>query len=443
MGENLAKNAILDTENDSEDLILQKCLQKIEEQLGWGSSNKWTTKDFNELSERISEVTGVLLSVTTLKRIWGKINYDSRPTTATLNALVHFIGFENWQAFRQQQILISSDHFRPVKEETRVPKKIKNKKKVWYFSIFGLGGTAALFLVYFLFSNLSMRTTETEKSFVFGSKMMVSEGVPNSIIFEYDASAASSSDSIFIQQSWDKRLTERVPINRKTHSSIYYYPGFFQAKLVVNDKIVKEQGLIIKTNGWLPVVEKEKEPVYFKTEDVLNADGALHLPIEKLKEKNILLQPEAPWVSFYNVRDFGDIYNDNFTLKTEVKNDYNEGSAICQFTEIHILFEGGVYMAPLSIKGCVSKLMLFDANGRKDDTSSLGCDLSDWVKVEYRVRNKKGKIYVNDQLAMNDLDLALPSAKIIGIRYRFQGTGSVKYLALTKSNGEAVYEEKF
>jgi hypothetical protein len=125
------------------------------------------------------------------------------------------------------------------------------------------------------------------------------------VIFDYDARAAKPSDSIFIQQSWDKRLSKVVARDQKQHTSIYYYPGYFQAKLRVNDQIVKEHDLFIKSNGWLPLVDVSPVPVYFKTADIVSNDGSIRLPLQKIVENNIQLQPKAPWVGYYNVGDFG------------------------------------------------------------------------------------------------------------------------------------------
>src|SRR5579859_7673358 len=76
---------------------LEHCKRLIETSLGWGDSASWTNEDFDSLSDRIFERTSVSLSVSTLKRIWGKVKYDSSPTTATLNALARFAGFEGWR----------------------------------------------------------------------------------------------------------------------------------------------------------------------------------------------------------------------------------------------------------------------------------------------------------------------------------------------------------
>src|SRR6185436_9511146 len=86
---------------DHEHSIIQQCLRRIEHQLGWGESSSWSTQDFESLSGKIQTATGVNLSVATLKRIWGKIKYESRPTVTTLDALARYSGYESWRAFRQ------------------------------------------------------------------------------------------------------------------------------------------------------------------------------------------------------------------------------------------------------------------------------------------------------------------------------------------------------
>src|ERR1700712_830168 len=89
--------------NISDDILKEDCKRLIEEKIGWGNSTDWTNRDFDQLSGKIFEATGVNLSQTTLKRIWGKVKYDSAPTVTTLNTLAQFMGFEHWRDFRQKQ----------------------------------------------------------------------------------------------------------------------------------------------------------------------------------------------------------------------------------------------------------------------------------------------------------------------------------------------------
>jgi hypothetical protein len=84
------------------ELWIKKTIKLYESDTGWGDSDEWTNQDFIILSEKIQERTGVVLSHMTLKRVWGKVKYESRPATHTLNTLVQFLGYENWLHFKLQ-----------------------------------------------------------------------------------------------------------------------------------------------------------------------------------------------------------------------------------------------------------------------------------------------------------------------------------------------------
>jgi len=278
----------------------------------------------------------------------------------------------------------------------------------------------------------------------FSSKKVVSEGVPNTVIFDYDASAAPF-DSVFIQQSWDERLRKQVPRDGHQHTSIYYQPGFFQAKLVIGKQIVRQHDLWIKSNGWIALVKTDEVPVYFADAD-FKKPGILSLPITKLKDAGVPFQPQLPWMSYYNVMDFGEIRTDDFVFEAEVRSDYNEGAGVCQFANILLLTEGSVASIPLSIKGCVSDISLYydgkGVEGKKADLSAFGCDMSQWTKVRCEARNNQTRILINDTVAYETAIEDIPR-KIVGLICRFQGTGSIRSVKLSKGTGENVYEENF
>lgn len=278
----------------------------------------------------------------------------------------------------------------------------------------------------------------------FSSKKMVLRGVPNSVVFEYDASA-STTDSIFIQQSWDNRLRARVPKDQHLHTSIYYYPGFFRAKLMTGDKIVKEHDIFIQTDGWLPLIEQSPVPVYFKKEEAV-ANGKLTLSLAKMKSQNVPLEPSVPYVYYANVRDFGDLSSDNFIFETSVRNDFREGSGVCQKSEIRLLTEGSMVYIPLSAKGCISENNLFCLGqyikGNENDLSGFGVDFNHFVKVRLEVLNGKAGFFVDDKMVYH-LDSVMSRSKIKGIIFRFQGTGSVDWVKLSKGDGKIVYEDEF
>src|SRR5258708_29703187 len=78
---------------------IKHLLTIIEQQLDWGDASNWQSKDFELLNELILEQTKVSLSASTLRRIWGRVEYNHLPSGTTLDTLSRFAGFENWRGF--------------------------------------------------------------------------------------------------------------------------------------------------------------------------------------------------------------------------------------------------------------------------------------------------------------------------------------------------------
>ena len=98
---------------------LQLCIKLIEQKLKWRPADEWRNYEFTELSEKILDATGVNLSVTTLKRVFGKLKYDSLPSTVTLNALAAFLGYESWMDLKSKQQIQKQHQPEVVSERKR------------------------------------------------------------------------------------------------------------------------------------------------------------------------------------------------------------------------------------------------------------------------------------------------------------------------------------
>jgi hypothetical protein len=433
--------------NNFDFFVLERCKAMIQKQLGWEDSTSWANSDFIKLSDVIHERTSVRLSAATLKRLWGKVRYENKPTITTLNTLAQYIGYADWRALKQSLIANGEWMEKGVELENEtesVSTSVKIKTDRWHYRKSIRMGVIVGLLVFvtLIITGIASSVDEKSKNYSFSSKKIVSEGVPNSVVFDYDASTATV-DSVIIQQSWDERLRTKVSKRDHQHTSIYYTPGFFQAKLVVNNEIVREHNLWITSKGWMALVKQNPIPVYFEKPDFIR-DGMLSLPVSKLVEKNIPFQPETPWTSYYNVKDFGDIKTDDFQFSTKVRSDFNQGSGICQRIQILLLTDGNVIIIPLSIKGCISDLDLVfgdEISGKKKDLSSFGANVSDWVNVRCEVKNKIGKIFINDTIAFQNTYNS--SEKIVGMIFRFEGSGSVEDVSLTNAKGVSVLNDTF
>ena len=96
-----------------EQKYITNCLLEIEEKLHWGNSSDWAQYDFEKLSTEIEIKTNTLLSVTTLKRLWGKIKYDHAPSLTTLNTLAQYLDYSDWRSYKLSSKPIESIPFPP------------------------------------------------------------------------------------------------------------------------------------------------------------------------------------------------------------------------------------------------------------------------------------------------------------------------------------------
>lgn len=413
---------------------IARCLELVEEKLSRGTRSTWDANDFRVLSKSIKEVTGTLLSVSTLKRLSGKVNYGSKPNSTTLDALAGYVGFEDWRAF-----LKNGNSFEV--EEQIHPKKISISKYVIPFLLLVL----ALVSSFFMFFGKSEKSDRTylPKDFSFSGKS-VTTGIPNSVVFEYDASAANENAIIEIQQDWDERKRVIVDKNDSVSTSIYYRPGFFQSKLVVDNTIVMEKDIFIPTQDWLGVIESDSIPIYLKTEDIYQNGGLVVTP-KTLSEFNVNPSTSLVAAGFYQVRDFGDLYMDDFEMSTSVKNEFKNGISACQRVQIMILYQGGMLSLVVGNKGCISELSLYGfetmIDGKKNDLSGLGVDFEDYAAVKCVSRNQKLDILVNDILAYS-FDVPTSKKKIVGFACFFEGAGSIRNMEFKKQN-KMVYSSDF
>ena len=406
---------------------IDKCLRQIEEKIGWGSGAEWQNQDFEELSKRIFLETKVSLSVSTLKRLWGKIRYEGTPNVATLNTLAQFIGYENWRAF-------TANGFPPISNRRAAensPVLMQRGRLLQSRTFKSILALVAVGIVVILFWQIQTRPKRLEYDRIVFNSQPVTNTVPNTVIFNYNAKD-SNADSVFIQQSWDPNRRFKVDKNLTTYSSTYYLPGYYRAKLILDTLIVAEHDIFIESNGWLATIDRQPIPVYANEEKILQ-DGIVRVSNEFLTAQKIDLEKEQLWTSFYRVAKNEVVPDDAFELEATLKNAYGKGPLVCQQTYIVLMGTMGAIAIPLSIKGCVGELNLQtddSFNGKTNDLSKFGVDFSDWVRVKCRSKDKKMSIWVNDVLAFED-DYQKSIGGIMGTRIAFMGTGEIKDFKLS------------
>ena len=409
--------------------MIQQLVEQIEAQLGWGGGAQWSNRDFEKLSERILSETKKRLSVTTLKRVWGRAERVANPSSATLDILAEFCGYTNWRDFANNEPVTQ-----PKSEAA--PKKRNSNLRIPLV----LGATVVLVALLAFYwpspSKGDVKTPLDSTAFSFVPNVL-SHDLPNSVVFEYDASAAPDWAKIEIQQDWDSNKRMTISPKDSVATSIYYHPGFFKSKLVVDGSVVKEEDVFIKTMDWLGMIERDSLPIYLDAQDIRTED---HLAIiaETIASYNLDPRTSKVEASLYLVQDFGELYTDDFDLSLRIRNTFENGQTGCQWVKLMVLYDGGAIGIPLGKKGCAANMDIIAfgeyKSGKNTDLSRLGVDFIDDVSLQCSSQNGTFSILVDDDVAYTML-VPKEASRIIGLSIHFEGAGEVTQVTLSQTDG--------
>lgn len=418
---------------------LERCRELIEEKCGWPPAREWRNFEFAELSDRILESTSVQLSTTTLKRIFGKLRYESLPSSVTLNALAKYLGYENWMQFKTTQILDEKAKQDEPFITTTVRPAPRFSRKAILAAI--TAGVIVALSGFVLFTGSSSSSTTPAKDVVFTSRPLA-KGLPNSVVFNIDLKQTRSND-IILQQSWDSTKTVRLQPGQTEATAIYYIPGYFRAKLIVDKKIIKEHDLFIRSGDWMATIDHDPVPTYVRKEDLVVNKGMCIAPpvLDEIKKTG-----KPVTLTYHLVRPFEGLHSDNFTLETSFQNTYSEGPAVCKTTKLFVLCSNGAFIIPFTIPGCASNinLKLNDRvwEGRSNDLSVFGIDPSQKIHLKLEVKNRTVKIFGNGKLLREEKYNA-SAGDIVGLKYSFLGAGAVDNIRFLNEEGIPVYLNNF
>jgi len=388
--------------------------------MGWGPVAGWQGGDFRRLSAMIFDKTKISLSESTLRRMMGKADYPHLPSETTLNTLAVFAGYPGWRAFSQ------SLNGKTVKPFIRL-------KAI----VYGCVATLIIALTVTSYRYIHRRSP-VRFNYAFSSRP-ITRTVPNSVIFTY--SAGRESKPVYIQQSWDDRTRTRVAANGNTFASVYYKPGFYEAKLVVGNSVVKQHSLIIPTAGWIGLLNRSPVPVYLAGSEFTQPDR-LEVAAAAFASHGIKTEPDPVRAELYNVGNFPAVTASDAGFSALIKCGNERGAAICGQGLAFLITNGIPLSIPVCAKGCIATLSLFNGrtlvSGKTADLSAFGADVSRWVKVEYRGSGGKIQLLVNGNIAYQ-APAPPPELKILGIAFGFENGGAVKSVRL-EQNGKDVFK---
>ena len=400
-------------------------------------------RDLQFLSDSIESATGVLISVSTIKRLLNG-QFSRLPQIATLDALARFLGYPDWQLFkatRAPALMVNQEHVSANRKMRRTPGRRFVRLRALLFIGLLILATLGLFAVIRV-GRPGLANTEKAQ---FSATKVTSNDLPNTVVFRYNIDSVTA-DSFFIQQSWDVHRKVRIDKRHYTLTDIYYEPGYHVAKLIANDKIIKTIDVSIPTDRWFFYSKDRKprsQPKYLVGVSGIK-DGAMQLTKDDLAAAGIDFSEQNQYCQVYFPSRIGGS-SDNFILKCRIRMTVASHAA-CPLIMPEIFCQRYFMYFQTAPKGCTSELtaqfgdnML---NGKTQDLSSLGSDLSDWQDVTFAVRNDSVDIRINGTRLLSTA-FHQSCGLITGLGFISNGLVAVDSVNLQTTDGKILYHNDF
>jgi hypothetical protein len=412
------------------------CVSEICRKNGYDNQDILVQRDYETISLEIESRTGTLISVSTLKRLL-KGEFSKIPQSATLNAISAYLGYKNWQEYKNSTRLLNQ----PAAVATDVPKPARPKKVL----VYALPAVILLVAALIIMLSLKSKSISGFANAKFSFKKTTSNDIPNSVVFSYDVTGVNA-DSFFIQQSWDDSRRVRLPKDGHTLTDIYYEPGYHIAKLIANDSVIKTLDVSIPTDRWFLYAKEKKPKSYPQYIDPSNAtrEGIFAVTKEDLIRASIPTDKEATYVYSYfpsNISVSSDSYVFESRIRmTEVKKNF------CPYLMVEVFCQRHFTYFISTPKGCTSESAVqfgeSAKNGKLNDLSSFGLDVFQWHDVKVEVKNKQVTIYIDNNQVYTD-KYKESSGKITGLGFISNGLPEIEHVSLKGLNEELVYESEF
>ncbi len=418
---------------------IKRCKILIEERLNWSLESKdWKQRDYLNLITAVENKTGVLLSLSTAKRIW-KDNYNGNPHPNTLNALAKFLEYEDWLSFQKSE----KNRVQIPQPKTTIIKNAQSSYKtiLLVISIVLIAVISFWYISQYFTSKNNVLSIPAEIPFSAINTQPV--GVPNTVIFKYNL-ANVQADSFFLQESWNSLNRKKISKTDSILTSIYYYPGVHKAKLIANDSVIGETPITVYSGKWIATADYEmtnRIPTYLPL-NTINGTQKLIVSKEILSENNLDLH-EGLNVSFFYVDEFDNVSGDDFSLNLSFKAD-SIANFTCPGFRMLIMGTEDIHVIDVRQKGCVhranAKFGEKIISGKNNDLSGLGINVYEKQDLKIEIKEKTGKIYLNKKNILETQYLE-SIGNVVGFCFTFTGTGQINSVRLSHSSNEtAIYQ---
>lgn len=420
---------------------LNKCLKKIKEKVQWGEFDTWTTHNFELLSEYVHEASGISISSRTLRRLL-KSKRVSNPQIATKNALSQYLGYNDWEDFKQNV----NHKRRPETSDNQSNNYFQPRTFVQasYFPwlVMAASVPVIIFLTIIIYPEIQIILNKYRVDFRSNETI---GAAPYESTFYYDVTKLKASNIMIDRNFYDDGDGELVPIEKYRHyyKTTFDQPDYYAVKIIAGGERIKCVGVHVITKGWDYLLGD----TYFQnTHDDLMTNGALRLP-EELEWPITFEEANEQYVEYRNIRSFN-AQADNLVFKARFRNNgYENFNDVCKESRVELINKHGRISFNFLDPGCAKANINAEfseriMNGEFDDLNSFIQDVSYWRNLEIKTNNKNVTVLL-DNVEIYNTRYNVIMDELMGISFAFKGIGEIDFVEVYNNQGEMVYQDMF
>lgn len=414
------------------------CCKKVEEIFQQGPCLEWTHHHFLQLSEEIEQQTGIIISETTLKRLFGKrsTEKDYLPQASTREALAKYVGYNSWY---ELTISANKNEGKTVPE----PNGESTERKVFMqWKVFGLIVIliAAVISVTFIIS----KRHSQNPNFSISVRNKI-DTVPFTAIFDYSL-PSNTKDTFFLNIPGLGKTPLSSANTVITHW--FNYSGYFRIPVMYRNSVVDTVDVFALNRNWQPGIFQEDEDAPFKPISNPNLDATqndmLYLSPLQLQQSGI--DSLSNYMLEFRYFNFFDVSLDDFLFETIARNSVETGGKPCFDIDIELVGENGKIRCVFTQEKCFrfAQLIVSDVyiNGRNHDLSMFSHDISNWNSFQIKSKDQATSFSINDELIFEQ-EYTKEIGRLKGIIFRYFGSGQTNSVQIFNERNELCFNEDF
>jgi hypothetical protein len=364
----------------------EKCIRIIENKLKWGKSAQWQHAEYKRLSELIYKETGILISNSTLKRVFGKIKSNRIPQLETRNALAKFAGFDDWNTFESRN-----------SEKNRI-NSLKNprfrKIAAYVIAVLFVG----LLTVYvFIGRNQNNMHLIQKKVDVQFSSHVIAASSPHTVIFNYNIKGIGDSVFIDFDDEYHEVEYEHLLEDKNTISHFYRLPDYYRVKLFTKDSVLATLNLMLESPEWAAYYIDKTHNQYVNINYEKQNFGSLKITPDKIKNHEIEMKTNPAQIMFCRISDF-DLNIDNSKIVLTTRHNSLNANLSCYTYGVSCIGDSSEFTINFAIENCYIRSFIkfgdyYHEDGQYKDMSALGLKFDDFSQLELQIEDNIIKIF--------------------------------------------------